>query len=232
MTNFTQQPGTTRPIRSFVRRSGRITSAQRRALDRYWPRFGTEPEGLLELDQLFGRCAPRYAEIGFGMGDALIEMARGHPQWDYLGIEVYDAGIGRLLGQLAYFDLDNVRVVRGDAAEVLATSIPDQSLDGILLFFPDPWPKRRHHKRRLVQPPFVSLVCAKLQPGGIFHLATDLEDYAWQMLAVLEREPALQNAADASRFSLRPTSRPITKFERHGLASGCSVWELMFRRVT
>jgi tRNA (guanine-N7-)-methyltransferase len=207
-----------------------MTPAQRSALDHHWSRYAIEATGILDLGRIFGRRAPRYLEIGFGMGDMLIQMALAHAERDYLGIEVYDPGIGRLFGQLAKLDISNVRAVRGDANEVLAAILPDQSLDGIFVYFPDPWPKRRHHKRRLVQPPFVSLVSAKLRARGVCHIVTDVRDYAQHMLGILEREDTLRNLAPKGRFSQRPPDRPITKFERRGLEQGHSVWDLMFAR--
>ncbi len=207
-----------------------MTHAQRSALDRHWSRYGIEATGILDLDRIFGRRAPRYLEIGFGMGDMLIQMASAHAERDYLGVEVHDPGIGRLFGQLAKLDIHNVRVVRGDANDVLARLLPDDSLDGIFIFFPDPWPKKRHHKRRLVQPPFVSLISAKLRATGLCHIVTDVEDYAQHMLDILERENRLQNLAETGGFSSRPPGRPTTKFERRSLERGHSVWDLIFVR--
>nr|MBS0021607.1 tRNA (guanosine(46)-N7)-methyltransferase TrmB [Gammaproteobacteria bacterium] len=230
MTNFTASDVPARPIRSFVRRFGRMTQAQRSALDRHWTRYGIEATDIVDLDRIFGRRAPRYLEIGFGMGDMLIHMALAHAEWDYLGIEVHDPGIGRLFGQLANLDLHNVRAVRGDANDVLARLLPDESLEGIFMFFPDPWPKKRHHKRRLVQPQFVSSASAKLRTNGLCHIVTDVEDYAKHMLNILEQENMLQNLAPTGGFSRRPPGRPTTKFERRGLDRGHSVWDLMFVR--
>jgi tRNA (guanine-N7-)-methyltransferase len=207
-----------------------MTHAQRSALDRHWSRYGIEATGILDLDRIFGRRAPRYLEIGFGMGDMLIQMASAHAERDYLGVEVHDPGIGRLFGQLAKLDIHNVRVVRGDANDVLARLLPDDSLDGIFIFFPDPWPKKRHHKRRLVQPPFVSLISAKLRATGLCHIVTDVEDYAQHMLDILERENRLQNLAETGGFSSRPPGRPTTKFERRSLERRHSVWDLIFVR--
>ena len=230
VTNSAPLDGRLRPIRSYVRRFGRITRAQRLALDRHWSRYGIDATDILDLDRIFGRRVPRYLEIGFGMGDMLIQMASAHPERDYLGIEVYAPGIGRLLGQLAKLDIHNVRGVRGDANDVLARLVPDQSLDGVFIFFPDPWPKRRHHKRRLVQRPFMSLVSAKLRFRGVCHIVTDVEDYAQHMLGVLEQENTLRNLAERGGFSPRPPDRPLTKFERRGLELGHSVWDMMFAR--
>jgi len=225
-----QALSTRRPIRSFVRRSGRITRSQRLALERDWPRFGIEGRGLIDLDQIFGRHAPRVMEIGFGMGDVLIEMAARDRERDYLGVEVYEPGIGRVLSRLRTLGLENVRIVRGDAVEVLATRIAERTLDAALLYFPDPWPKKRHHKRRLVQPEFAELVCSRLKVGGRFELATDWEDYARHMLGVLENTPGLVNVAGAGRFMKSATTRPMTKFERRGRRLGHDVWDLGFER--
>lgn len=207
-----------------------MTNAQRLALEHHWDRYGIQTNDILDLDRTFGRCAPRYLEIGFGMGDMLIQMASTHLERDYLGVEVYDPGIGHLLRQLARLEIHNVRVIRGDAHDVIARLIPDRSLEGIYVFFPDPWPKKRHHKRRLVQPPFVSSMSAKLRLGGLCHLVTDVEDYAQHMLDVLERESTLQNASCTGGFFRRPPARPTTKFERRGLERGHRVWDLMFVR--
>ena len=185
---------------------------------------------MLNLDVTFGRRAPRFLEIGFGMGDALFAMACVNPGHDYLGVEVYEPGIGSLLRRLAAAGVANVRIIRGDASALLRQSIPDRSLAGAYLFFPDPWPKKRHHKRRIVQPSFVNLVASKLCPGGRFHLATDWEEYAQQMLAVLETEPALVNTAGAGRFHPRPSERPQTKFECRGTKLGHLVRDLVFAR--
>lgn len=219
-----------RPIRSFVRREGRMTDAQRRALETLWPKYGLEPgESPLDLDALFGRRAPRLLEIGFGMGDALLEMAERHPENDYLGIEVHRPGVGRLLARLEEKGLRNVRVICADAVEVLRKAIPDASLDAVYLFFPDPWPKKRHHKRRIVQPPFVALLGQKLTHGGILHMATDWEDYAQYMLAVLSAAPGFANTAGPGAFTPRQEERPMTKFERRGERLGHPVWDLVFR---
>nr|VFK64665.1 MAG: tRNA (guanine-N7-)-methyltransferase [Candidatus Kentron sp. UNK]VFK71171.1 MAG: tRNA (guanine-N7-)-methyltransferase [Candidatus Kentron sp. UNK] len=220
-----------RKIRSFVCRPGRITRAQRQALATDWGRFGIVIEGhALDLDAIFGRRAPRYLEIGFGMGDALVEMALTHPERDYLGVEVYEPGLGRVIHRLSQENLSNARAIRGDAVAVLETCIVPGALDGILLYFPDPWPKKRHHKRRIVQPGFVSLVCERLRLGGYFELATDWEDYALHMLKVLEAEPRLDNLAGPGRFSARPEHRPLTKFERRGERLGHRIWDLLFQR--
>ncbi len=220
-----------RPIRSFVRREGRLTTAQRRALTELWPRFGVVPgEGGLNLEALFGRQAPCTLEIGFGDGLSLLQQAKAHPERNYLGIEVHRPGVGRMLIALERAGIENVRVVCEDAVAVLQHNIPDSSLACVQLFFPDPWPKKRHHKRRIVQPAFVQLVQQKLLPGGHFHLATDWEEYAWHMMEVLSAVPGLRNIAGPGMFSSRPVSRPLTKFEQRGQRLGHGVWDLIFER--
>lgn len=217
-----------RPVRSFVLREGRLTRAQRRALEALWPRYGVEPDGTLDLHALFGRDAPVWLEIGFGDGDALRHMARAHPEVDFLGIEMHRPGIGRLLNGLADDGLDNVRVIRADAADVLRTHVADGALARVLILFPDPWPKKRHHKRRLVQAPFVAELARVLAPGGVLHLATDWQDYAEHVRAVLAANEAFV-AADTA--PLRPPPyRPRTRFEARGEARGHEVHDLHYRR--
>lgn len=222
-----------RTIRSFVRREGRLTDAQRRALDELWPRYGVTP-GAASLDfaRLFGRDAPVHLEIGFGNGEALAAMAAAHPQNNYLGIEVHRPGVGALLRRLDAEGITNVRVVSVDAKDVLGQCIPDASLAAVYLFFPDPWPKKRHHKRRLLQSEFAQLVRRKLKLGGEFHLATDWEDYARHMLAVLSAADGFENVATPGPFTPRPEMRPLTRFERRGQRLGHGVWDLTFRRRT
>lgn len=217
------------PIRSYVLRQGRVSSAQQRACDTLLPQLGIPyaPQGL-DLDQAFGRHAPKILEIGFGMGETTAEIAAAHPGNDYLGIEVHTPGVGSLLKQISERGLSNVRIVQHDAAEVLQHMIPPLSLDGMHIFFPDPWPKKRHHKRRLIQPAFVALAASRLKPAGYIHAATDWQEYAEQMLAVLGAEPALENTAAA--FADRPAYRPQTKFETRGLRLGHGVWDLVFRK--
>ena len=220
-----------RTIKSFVRRTGRITPSQEKALDELWPVYGIDyaPEPLA-LDDVFGRHAERVLEIGFGNGETLVELARAHPERDYLGVDVYEPGIGRLLAAASQLGLANLRVLRGDAAEVLGASFPAQSLAEILVLFPDPWPKKRHHKRRLVQAAFVERVADCLAPGGILHLATDWEGYAEHMLSVLEAEPLLENVAGAGNYYSGVEVRPVTKFERRGARLGNVIRDLRFRR--
>jgi len=219
-------------IRSYVIRSGRITDAQRRALEELWPRWGLafEPR-TLDLDEVFGRRAPRTMEIGFGAGENLLDLATAHPERDYLGVEVHRAGIGRLLLRLHERDVRNVRIICHDAVEVLAQQIAPGALDEVLVFFPDPWPKKRHHKRRLVQAPFVELVAQRLAPGGILRLATDWEPYAQQMLEVINACPLLENLSRDGGFVERPPERSPTRFEQRGVRLGHGVSDLAYRRV-
>jgi tRNA (guanine-N7-)-methyltransferase len=208
-----------------------MTPAQSRALVELWPRFGVEAgPGMIDLPQLFGRDAPCFLEIGFGMGDALAQMAQARPEHNFLGIEVHRPGLGNLLRKLDDLHLDNVRVLAHDAVEVLRDSVADASLAGVYVFFPDPWPKKRHHKRRLIQPEFAALLCRKLARGGRLHLATDWEHYAQQMLAVLDATAGLRNSAGQGRYSNSRDDRPLTKFERRGLRLGHGVWDLIYTR--
>lgn len=219
-----------RPVRSFVRRSARMTPAQRAAIERRWPVFGLESVGMLDFDAVFGRRAPRLMEVGFGTGETLVSLAESHPHRDYLGVDVYEPGIGRLLAAIAQSRLTNVRVLRGDAVDVLREHVAPASLDEVLLLFPDPWPKKRHHKRRLVQADFVKLVASRLEPGGRFTLATDWQNYAEHMLEVLDAEEALINLSGQGNFSSARADRPVTKFERRGQRLGHEVWDLRFAR--
>jgi len=223
------QPPEQRSIRSYVLRQGRVSNAQRRAHDTLMPRYGLEfRDEPVDLDAVFGRQAPRIVEIGCGMGETTVAIAAAHPDIDYLGIEVHTPGVGSLLKQIDAAGLANLRVVQHDAVAVLQRMIVPDSLDGIHIFFPDPWPKKRHHKRRLIQPPFVTLAASRLRPGGYLHAATDWHEYAEQMLAVLGAEPLLENTAAA--YAPRPDYRPQTKFETRGLRLGHGVWDLVFRR--
>lgn len=218
-----------RTIRSFVRREGRMTPRQHVALESLWPRFGVENLGNeLDFVSLFGREAPVILEIGFGMGQSLLTLAMQNPGNNYLGIEVHRPGVGLLLANLAEHNVNNVRIIMADANDVLAQAIPNASLEALLLFFPDPWPKKRHQKRRLVQPSFVSRVADKLKMGGYLHMATDWENYAEQMLVVASNCSALDNVAGKGQFTPRPDSRPVTKFERRGQKLGHGVWDLVF----
>jgi tRNA (guanine-N7-)-methyltransferase len=219
-----------RKIRSFVRREGRLTRGQQHALQELWPRFGLEASTRLDLDRIFGRSAPRTLEIGFGNGDTLLTMAASEPETDFIGIEVHRPGVGRLLHELESRALDNVRVLREDAVQVLENCLPDNSLDRLLLFFPDPWHKKRHHKRRIVQADFLELLARKIKPGGLLHMATDWENYAQQMLDVTGKSTAFRNCAAAGNFATRPGYRPTTKFELRGLRLGHGVWDILFER--
>jgi tRNA (guanine-N7-)-methyltransferase len=219
-----------RPIRSFVLRQGRVTNAQRRACEELLTVYGVPfAPAPLDLDRLFGRAAPKILEIGFGMGETTATIAQAHPENDYLGIEVHTPGVGSLLKQLDDLSSKNVRIIQHDAVEVLQQMIASAALDGVHLFFPDPWPKKRHHKRRLVQAPFTALLATRMKSRAYLHAATDWEDYAQQMLQVLTAEPALENTA--TDFAQRPNSRPETKFERRGLKLGHRVWDLVFRKI-
>ena len=220
-----------REIRSFVRREGRITRSQQRALDELWPRYGLEASQHLDLDRLFGRRAARTLEIGFGNGASLAAMAEQEPDTDFIGIEVHRPGVGHLLLELERRGLENVRIICDDAVQVLKHCLPDATLDRVLLFFPDPWPKKRHHKRRIVQPAFIELLARKLKTGGTLHMATDWEDYAEHMLAVMEKAQGFRNCAGQGHFSPRPSYRPVTKFERRGQRLGHGVWDLLFERI-
>ena len=207
-----------------------MTIAQERAWRELWPRYGlAATDEALDLDTAFGRAAPRTLEIGFGNGESLVALAQAHPDEDFLGIEVHRPGVGHLMLRAESLELRNIRVACRDAVEVLARQLPDASLDTVLLYFPDPWPKKRHHKRRIVQPAFVALVARKLKPGGRFRLATDWQNYAEQMLAVVGDCPMLGNEFDAC-YAPRPDSRPLTRFETRGQRLGHEVWDLCFRK--
>ena len=218
-----------RSIRSFVLRQGRVSNAQQRYYDEMMPKVGIAyADAPLDLDAVFGRSAPKILEIGFGMGETSAAIAAAHPENDYLGIEVHAPGVGSLCKQIAEKGLTNLRIIRHDAVEILRTMIAPASLAGVHIFFPDPWPKVRHHKRRLIQPPLVALLAGRLQAGGYLHCATDWENYAMQMLAVLSAEPLLENTADG--YAPRLDYRPLTKFEQRGLRLGHGVWDVIFRR--
>jgi len=213
-----------RAIRSYVLRQGRTTPSQQRALKELYPRYGVEfSERLLDFPALLGRSAPVVLEIGSGMGETTAAIAEAQPQTDFIAVEVHGPGVGSLLARIAAASLSNLRIVRHDAAEVLEKMIPDGALAGIHLFFPDPWPKKRHHKRRLVQPAFAALMARKLAPGGYLHAATDWVDYAEHMAAVLGAEPGLETAPPS-------TTRPLTKFEQRGLKLGHEVRDLHYRK--
>jgi tRNA (guanine-N7-)-methyltransferase len=221
--------GRRRSIRSFVIRAGRLTRAQQRALDELWPQFGVEFTGhMLELDNVFARSAPTVLEIGFGDGKSLAQMAAAEPDKDFLGIEVHPPGVGSLLIQIEQIGLSNVRIINHDAVEVLAQAIPEASIDRVQIYFADPWPKKKHHKRRIIQPAFIDRVCNVMKPGGVLHLATDWQDYAEHMLDVLRAEPRLKNMSQSGDYVTRPAWRPQTKFETRGQRLGHGVWDLLF----
>ena len=218
-----------RPIRSFVLRAGRMGSGQVRALQTLGPQFTLPYQaGVQDWDQAFGRSAPRVLEIGFGMGQATAQIAAARPDLDFIGVEVHAPGVGALLREIGARGLGNLRIVQHDAVEVLQQMVAPASLAGLHVFFPDPWHKKRHHKRRLIQPALVALLASRLQPGGWLHCATDWQDYAQQMLGVLGACPALANSAEG--YAARPELRPLTKFEARGLRLGHGVWDLLYRR--
>jgi len=220
-----------RPIRSYVRRERRITPGQRYALDAYWADYGLDIEGgPLDLTSVFSRSAPCILEIGFGMGRSLLELAQENPDMDYLGVEVHRPGIGCLMGVLKAKHISNVRVFCADAHDVLKHRIVNESLDAVLLYFPDPWPKKRHHKRRLVQHTFVELVHSKLKVGGCLNIATDWQDYAEHVLETLHDVKGFINKAGSGNYSPRPVERPITKYERRGQRLGNQVWDMVFQK--
>lgn len=216
-------------IRSFIRRQGRLTPGQQLALDSHWDKYCLNPSVNTNFSEAFGRVAPIIVEIGFGNGDSLAKMAAEHPEQDYIGIEVHRPGVGHLLMLLEQQQLTNVRIYCHDAIEVLEQCIPDTTLAGVHLFFPDPWPKKKHHKRRIVNDHFIALLLDKLTVGGYFHAATDWEHYAQWMLERLARETRLTNISPSNTFCSRPDYRPLTKFEQRGLRLGHGVWDLIFR---
>ncbi|MFV8818840.1 tRNA (guanosine(46)-N7)-methyltransferase TrmB [Haliea sp. E17] len=225
------EPSGRRPIRSYVLRTGRMTPGQQRAYASHWASWGLEhADGALDFAASFGRPGATVLEIGFGMGGSLAAMAAAAPEKNFIGVEVHRPGVGRLLHTMDDEGIGNIRVYCHDAVEVLRDCIPDASLDTVQIFFPDPWHKKRHHKRRLIQPPFVQQLVGKLKPGGVLHLATDWENYAEQMLEVLSAEPALANLAGEGNFSPRPAHRPETKFEQRGERLGHGVWDLLFEK--
>jgi tRNA (guanine-N7-)-methyltransferase len=228
---FTEVPGQ-RQVRSFVLRQGRLTAGQQRALDEQWPRFGLDYAGApRDFAAAFGRAAPLVVEIGFGNGEQLLFATENEPQKNLVGIEVHAPGVGRLLHGAAEIDAKHLRVYCHDAVEVLNHDIADGTLDEVRIYFPDPWHKKRHHKRRLVQPAFVALLARKLKLGGLLHLATDWEDYARQMVEVCDAEPLLRNRAGAGGSVERPQWRRQTHFETRGLKLGHGVWDLLFDRI-
>ncbi|MGH8743336.1 MAG: tRNA (guanosine(46)-N7)-methyltransferase TrmB [Burkholderiales bacterium] len=218
-----------KPVRSYVLRQGRISTAQKRAHQTLLPKYGIPySASLLDLTRVFGREAPKILEIGFGMGESTLAIAQTHPEHDYLGIEVHTPGVGSLLKHIDAAGLSNVRIIQHDALEVLQQMLAPDSFSGVHIFFPDPWPKKRHHKRRLVQPDFISLLCQRMKAGAYLHVATDWPDYAEHILAVLDAEPGLVNTSET--YIPRPDYRPLTKFEQRGLKLGHQVWDVVFKR--
>lgn len=238
MTDSTEQHGeqaenTTymRKIRSFVLREGRLTKGQQHALDTYWPDYGLQYQSTaLQLADVFGRSSAVVLEIGFGMGKSLVQMAKAAPEKDFIGIEVHRPGVGACLSDAVAQQVKNLRVFEHDAVEVLEDTIADNSLDTVQLFFPDPWHKKRHHKRRIVQPEFVQLLRRKLKPGGVFHMATDWENYAEHMLEVMQAAEGFSNLSADNTYVERPEHRPLTKFEQRGQRLGHGVWDLMYKK--
>jgi len=216
-------------IKSYVRRAGRMSAAQENYYAEMMPKIGVvyTPQ-LIDLAAVYGRNAPKILEIGTGMGETTAKIADANRDNDYLGVEVHVPGVGALCKQIAERGLGNLRICQHDAVEVVRDMLPEGSLDGVHVFFPDPWHKARHNKRRLIQPPFVALLASRLKPGGYFHCATDWEEYAHQMLEVLSAEPSLVNSADG--FAPRPEYRPLTKFENRGIRLGHGVWDVIFKK--
>jgi len=201
------------------------------ALDNHWDKYCLDPNADYDFSQVFGRTAPLIVEIGFGSGDSLAKMAAANPDKDYIGIEVHRPGVGHLMLLLDQLGLTNVRIYCHDAIEIIERKIADNSLAGVHLFFPDPWPKKKHHKRRIVRPSFVELLTRKLQPGGYFHAATDWQNYAENMLEVLSADSGISNTSDTGDYCERPEYRPLTKFEQRGIRLGHGVWDLVFRKA-
>jgi tRNA (guanine-N7-)-methyltransferase len=223
-----------RHIRTFKPRRGRITVAQNSALDRLWPRWGLEipAEGAeLDLAKLFGRVAPLQLEIGCGMGDAVVAMASAQPECDFLAVDVHTPGLGNVLRLAERAGLTNVRAAAGDALDLLRWQIPSDALDAVHIYFPDPWPKARHHKRRIVRTDVIALIADRLRPGGLLHCATDWAEYAEEMLAVLGAEPWLRNRFPGTGYAPRPTHRPVTKFEARAVREGREVFDLAFAKI-
>lgn len=221
-----------RPVRSYVRREGRLTTAQKRALEKFLPLYAfPESEAAVDFAAIFGRRAPTTLEIGFGNGDALADLAAAHPERNYIGVEVHRPGVGHLLMRLARAGIENVRVADRDGTQVLRNEIPDDSLDEILVYFPDPWPKKRHHKRRLIQSEFALMISAKLAVGGRLELATDWAEYAEQMRGILNGTPGLVSLNEEGGFPARPAWRPETRYEIRGRREGREIFDLAYRRA-
>lgn len=220
-----------REIKSFVRREGRLTPGQQKALDTLWPLWGIdEGDSLLDLNALFGRDNPKVLEIGFGNGGSLVEMAANQPDMDFIGVEVHRPGVGQILKAIDDRQLTNLRVACTDAVALLKQRIADNALHRVQLYFPDPWHKKRHHKRRIIQPAFVAVLAAKIEAGGNLHMATDWQDYAQQMLQDLSASQDFKNLGNTDGYIARPDYRPLTKFEQRGHRLGHGVWDLLFER--
>lgn len=220
----------TQHIKSFVNRRSHITQGQQEALDTLLKKWSLEyAPGLLDVPAAFGRNAPTILEIGFGMGETTEQIAIARPGDNFLGVEVFNAGVGALLKRIEGSGLTNIRIIQHDAVEVLRDMLAPETLAGVHIYFPDPWPKKRHHKRRLIQPPLIALLASRMAPGSYIHCATDWEHYAMQMLEVLSAEPTLKNTSEG--FAPRPEFRPLTKFENRGLRLGHGVWDLIFKKV-
>ncbi len=219
-------------IRSYVLRAGRMTAGQKAAFDKFWPCYGLSMhDGAINPAELFGRAAPLVLEIGFGMGASLLEMLQAQAEEDFIGIEVHPPGAGRLISDAGKLELPNLRVYLADAIDVLDDCIPEQSCDRVQLYFPDPWHKKKHNKRRIVQPGFVEKIRSKLKIGGVFHMATDWQHYAESMMEVMGAAEGFENMMGVGEYSPRPDYRPVTKFEKRGERLGHGVWDLLFRRV-
>jgi len=221
-----------RTVRSFVRRQGRVSDSRRSVLKTLWPKYGiTVSDDFFDFAAIFGRIAPVVMEIGFGMGHALIEMAQQNPQINYMGVEVHKPGIAALLAELEELNIQNVRVLEADAQQILMHHISDNSLAAILIYFPDPWPKKRHHKRRLIQHRFVNLLCTKLSAKGYIHFATDWQEYAEQALEIFTHTSELKNRSALGTYMERPRARPLTKFEKRGQQLGHQIYDLIFEKI-
>lgn len=232
MSNETVDENKKRRIKSFVIRAGRMTEAQQRGYNDLWSIYGLElSSGLIDPQEVFGNNAPIVVEIGFGMGDSLAEMARDAPELNFIGIEVHRPGVGRLLHLAEEYELSNLKVYCDDAIEVLKQCVPDQSIARLQLFFPDPWHKRRHNKRRIVRTEFMALVRQKLEAGCVFHAATDWQPYAEYIVKLMAAVPGYKNQAGDAHYSTKPAYRPETKFERRGERLGHGVWDLLYERA-
>lgn len=219
-------------IRSFVIRSGRMTDGQRLALEKQWPDYGLSLyDGAVNFEELFGNANPVVVEIGFGMGDSLLEMAKTQPDHNFIGIEVHPPGVGRIINEASLAEVKNLRIYCADANDVLEDCFANESLARVQLYFPDPWHKKKHHKRRIVQSAFIQKIRRKLSDGGVFHMATDWEPYAEHMMENMAEEEGFENLAGENQFSPRPDYRPVTKFEKRGERLGHGVWDLLFKKV-